>query len=322
MTWHIDLKTIPGSLRSATVLLPFVFAAAMANIASPLNEHQRMTDGASGGDIVATQRDPYGRVCAPVMINGKGPFSLIVDTGANRSAVTSEVARSLGLSVDESAPMLLHGVTGNARVPSIRIESMSIGALKMAPENLPVVFDAVDGADGFLGLSGLTNRRLVIDLARNRISISPSSSGRVGPGYVRIPAELSRLKMLIVNTRKQGILVKAILDTGAEATIGNLAMQRTLTGQSLIANPPDRIVGTTSDVLFGRTVALPLIELGSLRILGARISYGNLPIFDHFQLSTVPAMLVGMDVLGQFESLAIDYRKAEVQLRPPNSSRR
>src|SRR5688572_9814291 len=43
------------------------------------------------------ERDSAGRLLAPVAINGSGPYRLVLDTGANRTAVTPEVARELGL---------------------------------------------------------------------------------------------------------------------------------------------------------------------------------------------------------------------------------
>ena len=38
--------------------------------------------------VAPTLRDRIGRIWAPVMINGKGPFRLVLDTGASRSAVS------------------------------------------------------------------------------------------------------------------------------------------------------------------------------------------------------------------------------------------
>src|SRR5918993_608268 len=37
--------------------------------------------------VAPTRRDRIGRVWAPVYINGQGPFRLVLDTGANRTAV-------------------------------------------------------------------------------------------------------------------------------------------------------------------------------------------------------------------------------------------
>jgi hypothetical protein len=61
---------------------------------------------------------------------------------------------------------------------------------------------------------------------------------------------------------------------------------------------------------------MPPIALGKLRIAGARVSFADVSIFDHFEFSRKPALLIGMDVLGQLDSMIIDYGAHELQLRP------
>src|SRR5262245_48388599 len=68
---------------------------------------------------VPTQRDRIGRILAPVMINGKGPFRLIIDTGANHSTVSPHILEKLGLVPAPENDRIVHGVTGSARVPSV-----------------------------------------------------------------------------------------------------------------------------------------------------------------------------------------------------------
>jgi hypothetical protein len=38
-------------------------------------------------------------------------------------------------------------------------------------------------------------------------------------------------------------------------------------------------------------------------------------IFEHWQLTQEPALLIGMDALGLLDALIIDYRRHELQLR-------
>ena len=46
--------------------------------------------------VAPTRRDQIGRIWAPVLINGRGPFRLVLDTGASSSGVTAMVALALG----------------------------------------------------------------------------------------------------------------------------------------------------------------------------------------------------------------------------------
>ena len=47
----------------------------------------------------------------------------------------------------------------------------------------------------------------------------------------------------------------------------------------------------------------------------AHINFADLFIFGHWKLDTRPALLIGMDVRGVLDTLVIDYRRQELQIR-------
>ena len=100
--------------------------------------------------VAPTLRDRIGRIWAPVMINGKGPFRLVLDTGASHSAIISRVADTLGVAA-QTDPILRRGVTGAAVVPAVHVDRMEVGDLLIEPSTLPIVADAFGGAEGVLG---------------------------------------------------------------------------------------------------------------------------------------------------------------------------
>ncbi len=98
--------------------------------------------------LAPTRRDRIGRIWAPVYLNGLGPFRLVLDTGANRSAVIQKVAGALGESARTTSTVRVRGVTGSAIVPVVRVDRMEIGDLVLEPAYLPVVPDVFGGAEG------------------------------------------------------------------------------------------------------------------------------------------------------------------------------
>src|SRR5579872_7017552 len=66
--------------------------------------------------VAPTLRDRIGRIWAPVLINGKGPYRLVLDTGASHSAIIGRVADSLGMK-NQADNIVVRGVTGSAVVP-------------------------------------------------------------------------------------------------------------------------------------------------------------------------------------------------------------
>lgn len=59
-----------------------------------------------------TTLDHIGRVVASVMVDGKGPFRFIIDTGANHSTISSQLAAVLGLRSSMQQSIRVTGVTG------------------------------------------------------------------------------------------------------------------------------------------------------------------------------------------------------------------
>ena len=60
---------------------------------------------------------------------------------------------------------------------------------------------------------------------------------------------------------------------------------------------------------------IPSITAGELIVRNAEIMFRDLYIFDHWQLASRPALLIGMDVLGVLDTLVIDYALDELQIR-------
>jgi predicted aspartyl protease len=178
--------------------------------------------------VAPTHRDQIGRIWAPVWINGKGPFRLVLDTGANRSGVTAQVAELLGIPLNQSPPVLLRGVNGIVTVPTIRVDSVTVGDLTLSPATLPIVTDAMGGAQGVIAAGEFTDQRITIDFKHDRIDIRHSRNERARHDFVTIPLERSETGLLVFHALVGGLRAQAIIDTGAQRTIGNLAMRDAL----------------------------------------------------------------------------------------------
>ena len=90
------------------------------------------------------------------MVNGKGPFRFIVDTGATHSTVSPRLVQALGLQPTEVPSMVLNGITGTAQVSAVTLDRLQTGDLTIDQLVAPVVWAPVmAGADGILGAAGL-----------------------------------------------------------------------------------------------------------------------------------------------------------------------
>jgi hypothetical protein len=273
--------------------------------------------------VSPTRRDQIGRIWAPVVINGRGPFRLVLDTGASHSAITALVALALGIPTDQSPPVILRGVTGYATVPTIQVDSLSIGDLSVDQTILPIVPDALGGAEGVLGSEGLVGKRVFIDFRHDKINIAFSRNERSGRGFYTIPFHAIGGTLVVVDAVVGHIHTSAIIDTGGQATIANLALRdaliRDVHDRIILRGKYDQITGATTDVQQGELLNTPDIQIGGIKIADPDVSYGDLYIFKQWKMTHQPAILIGMDTLGLLDTLIIDYKRHELQMRMMHS---
>lgn len=262
-----------------------------------------------------TTLDHIGRVVASVMVDGKGPFRFIIDTGANHSTISPQLAAILGL--DRSAPqsMRVIGVTGSADVESVPIARLQAGDLVISDTRFPVIRSPImAGADGILGAAGLKDERLLVDFRHNRVVITRSHGESVPWGFTRVWATRLTGGLLSVPGEVGDVRVTAIIDTGSQHTLGNMALYQALharergKGKYLSAN----VYGATRQVGAGKLQLAPLIDLGAIKIGGVALVFGDFHIFEAWGMTDRPAMILGMDVLGTLNAFAIDFRHGEI----------
>ncbi len=262
-----------------------------------------------------TLRDRIGRIWAPVLINGRGPYRLVLDTGATHSAIIAHVATSLGIPVGDYSTVRVTGVTGSAVVPTISVSRMDVGELSMTSSILPVVADVFGGAEGVLGTEGLSDKRIVIDFGHDRVTIIRSRGELGKAGLTTLPLRPLRDRLLSLDVRVGGVRAKAIIDTGAQITIGNNALRAALMRHDVKDVKRSEVEGVTLDVAVGDMMRAPVVSVGPLQLIGINITYGDMYIFERWKLNREPVLVLGMDVLGTVDTLVIDYRLRQLQMR-------
>jgi predicted aspartyl protease len=284
---------------------------------------------AGGEDLSGALRDPeplfaaptridrIGRVMTNVMVNGKGPFRFVIDTGASRSTLAPHLARSLNLQ-QSGRNVILNGVTGAAEVPTVAVDSIEIGALKLVDQNLPVIFTSIMGnADGILGVAGFNDQRIDVDFKRDRVQVLESTGRRPHFSMVTTRAHRNATGLMILDVRVgRRIRAKAVLDTGAERTLGNLALQQAMNkGRKKKREPVSAVVhGATPDIADGDVQEIKEASIGDMTLSNLEVIFADFHVFKLWQLDKEPALLIGMDMLGVLERLVIDYRRNEVSM--------
>jgi Aspartyl protease len=263
--------------------------------------------------VAPTLRDRIGRIWAPVLINGKGPFRLVLDTGASHSAIIGRVATSLGMQA-QADNIVVRGVTGSAVVPALRVDRMEVGAVLIEPSTLPIVADVFGGAEGVLGREGMPDKRIYADFTKDLLTISRSHREHAPPGFNVVPLKLMKSGLLATEVRIGSIKARAIIDTGGQQSVGNLALLEALKKYPPKDSVMEDIIGVTLEIQPGNTVNTPPMDIGTMKLRGVRITFADMYLFDHLNLTREPTVFLGMDVLGSFDVLVIDYKMREMQI--------
>lgn len=272
-----------------------------------------------------TRSDRLGRMVAPVMVNGEGPFRFVVDTGANRSVLSQAVVDRLGLSPNGFGAV--HTVHGETSAPLVDVQSLSYGGIRLAAAPMPVLHGPVlAGEQGLLGVDGMQGRRLRLDFDRGCIEIRPSSGARsVAPGWTRLRGELRFGHLVVVPGRVGRVNVNVLIDTGSDRSLGNIALRDALReanpGYARDVEAAVRAYSAGHAVILDDAIALQRLQLQDLQIRNLVAFVGDFHIFSLWGLQDEPTMLVGMDVLSRSREIVIDYGRATVDLRIRSAER-
>ncbi|WP_174273323.1 aspartyl protease family protein [Sphingomonas bacterium] len=287
---------------------------ALAATASPQSPApQPPTAAVDESETFAAMQDSASRMTLPAHINGRGPYRFTIDTGADRSVISDRLASELGLAFGSGATV--YGIVGPEAVATVALDKLRIGRRERRDISAPVLPQGALGASGFIGLDALADESVLFDFKRNRVTIARSAQeAMVGEADTIVVMGKSRFGQLILTDA--GIAhtkVYAIIDTGAQNTIGNLALRRLMGRTGPLEDRGGRIIGVTGASLPAEAGSVPLIRIGTMRLQNMPVSYADIATFRKFGVDQRPAILIGMDVLRGFERVVVDFRRRQVR---------
>jgi len=152
-----------------------------------------------------------------------------------------------------------------------------------------------------------------MDFKNKTLSATPSSSADTEPFTIVVRGRSKFGQLILVDAQVRGRKVYVIVDSGAQNTIGNQALQRLLTIRG--APPGAQALAEEISVTGRRSTAeiqsVAEMHIGALTIKNMRLAFADLHTFDRYGLSHQPAMLLGMDVLGLCDRVTVDFDRRE-----------
>jgi predicted aspartyl protease len=315
----------------AATLLATPLLVGAAPVAAPEPAQPQVVEAAAPTETIATPLilpfdiDVSQRMAVPVMIGAQGPYSFLVDTGAERTVISRELANRLSLV--EGERLRLATISGPMSAPSYRVAALAMTDLTLAPFEAPALYGNHIGAAGLLGVDMLQGRRVLIDFRKEEMRIGPSRRNlrpliRDDDAIVVTARNLAG-RLILSDARVDGKRVDVIVDTGAQTSIGNLAMMRLVRqrGQNRFPFVTSELTGVNGETISAEKTVLRRVEIEGIDVNDLTISFADSHAFRALGLNDRPAMLLGMDGLRLFDRIEIDYANKRIILDLPNAAR-
>jgi predicted aspartyl protease len=253
------------------------------------------------------------RLFIEVAVNEQGPFRFLVDSGADRSVIGAALAEQLQLPAGDA--VRLQGMAGSAMVGTVVVDRLALGKSEVGPIRAPALAERDLGAQGLIGIDALAEQRLLLDFDARTITVQ---DGRIAPvnesGEIVVTARLRRGQLIITQASIDEQRMSAVIDTGSEVTLGNMALRRRLfgTGERRGAKPIT-LVSVTGQTLQAEAFVIDRVRIGGIYLDNVVVAFADAAPFKLFGLDQKPALFLGSDLLKSFRRLSLDFRNRKVR---------
>lgn len=253
------------------------------------------------------------------MVNGKGPFLFMVDTGSNDTVLTQSLAEDLQLPFIQKRKFLTHN--GYQTVQYYKIDNIKFGKAELSDYQVktytePSVVTHFRNQkklpiDGILGLGAFYHYLLTFDYANKQIEMASGTLSAEEEGVIELE-DISRtpvISILFKDKNNARLYINCLIDTGFSGYFAMPASVKTL---------PFKVLKAEKTLLrvWGQQYVIKKVQvdvnvyLGKKVIVSPIVLYGN----DIYGTSNTGFGLVGLYALHPFQ-LTIDQKNKRVQLK-------
>jgi hypothetical protein len=254
------------------------------------------------------------RLTVQVLVNGRGPYNFVVDSGADTSVVGLRIARDLQLPL--GTPAILNSMTARNIVDRVKVDELTLGPSTIRNLQLPALRETDLGGDGMIGIDALVEQRLMMDFEKRLIKVEDARRPeKPRPGDIVVIARRQRGQLILTHVRAAGLPLDAVIDTGTEITIGNLALRDRLlrkNREKFVTIPVTGVTGAKVDL---QVAKIGELQLGPVILRDVPMAFADVPPFKMFGLADEPALLLGTDILETFRRVSLDFRARKVRFQ-------
>jgi hypothetical protein len=241
-------------------------------------------------------------------VNGKGPYTFLLDSGAGTTTISTRVADDLNLAIEGT--IVARGIGGYGEIGYAEVDSIVIGKLSW---HLPrmTVFDfaslgkGLTRLDGILGYDLFARFPMMIDFDRSQITLYHPDRAKTPAIGDSIPFDIY-LQLPLISATLDGRPVRLAIDLGAQ--VGVMLLHRSRAYRAMVDDSSFKWDATEITGVGGshtvKSTVCDSLWVGAQRIdrpvVLASEDFAGVPLPDYIE------GLLGVEVLRQF-NLVIDY---------------
>ena len=298
----------------------YYYLAALAAAGATATIEPGEPTASTDAEVLKMQRERFERMTVPVTIKGEGPFRFMIDTGAQATVLSIHLADQLELTERRTATLV--GMASRRAVETTEIPEFGIGRRTLTIMTAPLVESGnIGGADGILGLDGLQGQRVLLDFVKQRMLVADADELGGNRGYeIIVRAQRSLGQLIIADALVNDVKTAVIIDTGAQASVGNMALLERLRRSR--ASGENTMTDINGQDLSGQVRICERLSIGEMNLTDIPILFVDTPPFDALGFADRPALILGMNELKLFRRVAIDFNKRQVLFDLPRGVRR
>ncbi|HYM00753.1 MAG TPA: aspartyl protease family protein, partial [Blastocatellia bacterium] len=278
--------------------------------------------------VLGPDRRPY----IKMRLNGHDA-NFVIDTGSGFTVISDVAAKKFGVTpVARGGTSQGVGGSGKFAIVYGLIDSMNLGDEKI--DSVPCFIRPFHEdhnrasnykADGFIGLSVLSNFLTQIDYEKSRMYCNrdnpvAANLSPMAPGVTVIPFRITENGLISVETQLDDThMINAIVDTGASSTVvSTAAVKRLDMSKSIIAGAFVQVVGAA-----GVSDNVPLLHIRHCRVADLQQKDLRALIMDFGAINETTGFeqsgIIGGDFLQHFR-LTIDFNRGTLVLEPETAA--
>ncbi len=262
----------------------------------------------TGSDEFRLSTTADDRLTVAVSLGTHGPFRFLVDTGADRTVVSEQLATRLDLPA--GIGVRLHSVTGMSQVRTATVKGLRIAARDLPDVTAPLLDADHVKADGILGTDVLRSAQVRFDFKAGLLSIStaPKRERKISdPDTIVVQGRRRAGRLIVTEAEIDGQRLTIVLDTGSEISIGNSALRKALGKRGVLRDDKSiELMSVTGEKLNAYYMFADRLQIGGLTLTELGIAFADAHTFMVMDLERRPALLLGMNALKAFDSVTID----------------